>query len=132
MQTLQLALFGLIAVVLVFFLGSAVLGGVFLATDDGAQELISGDAEDISVRVEGTRGLRFVGAIGSVGSNRSVEGAVPASYTLEGEGSHGVFTVFFQKMVAPGTLRITLMCREGMQTSETTANYGAVTVTCTP
>jgi hypothetical protein len=134
-QALQFGFFGclgIIGAVALGVVGLIVLSGIMLSNDEGAQELISGDAGDISVRIEGTRGLAFTGAIGSFAGNRSIEGTVPESYTLDGEGSRGIFTVILQKMSPNGTLRVTLMCREGAQSSETKATYGAVSVACTP
>ena len=135
MQAFQLGFLGCLGVltaVVLGIVGLIVLGGILISSDESAQELISGDASDISVRIEGTRGIPFTGAVGSVGQNRNVDGTVPASFSLEGEGSHGIFTALIQKLTDRGTLRVTLMCRDGARTSETTASYGLVSVTCTP
>jgi hypothetical protein len=87
----------------------------------------------VTVRVGGTAGVQFSGSIGNVGSQRTVDGTAPQSFTIPGKKSGGIFTAVLQKKVAAGTLTVTVDCpKGGDQTQETSADFGVVTVTCSP
>ena len=121
---------GAFALVGFLVVGSCVLIFASLSTDDDLRPLLTGDAPDLVVRITGSEGLAFSGALGALGSSRSVEGIVPAQYSIPGTDSSGIFSVSFQKQQEEGTLIVTLACRGGDKSSETTAAYGVVAVTC--
>ena len=94
---------------------------------------ISSDTKDVTVRVDGNPGVQFSGSIGSAGSQRTIDGTTPQSFTISGQKSSGIFTAVIQKKAADGTLRVTVGCpKGGDQTQETAAQFGVVTVSCSP
>jgi hypothetical protein len=101
-------------------------------SDETTRALVTGDAGDVTVEVAGDPGVEFSGAIGALGSTRSVEGVTPAEFTIEGEGSSGIFTVTMQKGGEAGNLVVTLHgCPSGETPSQSTdAAFGVVTVSC--
>lgn len=128
----MLGCLGIFAAVGIFVVLMIVLLAAAFSSDEGIQELATGNADDVSVRVSGSAGLKFSGSIGSASGQRTVDGTVPATFTIPGENSSGIFTAVIQKMDADGTLEVTLECREGRQQNSTTAEYGVVTVSCGP
>lgn len=94
--------------------------------------------------VSGTTGLDFSGSYGSEGSSTSVDGAIPASYSVEGEIASGVF----QKREEHGTLTVRLLNQQEqlyraepcgdldfrdldwieVESATTSADFGVVTV----
>ena len=85
---------------------------------------------DFTVQVTGTSGLKFIGdymtATTSGGStSKSVEGTVPATYTVSGS----IVSVVFQKQSEGGLLKVAIL-KGGkvVSQSETTATYGVVSV----
>lgn len=124
--------FGIFAAIGIFFIVIIVAVMAAIGSDDGVQELATGNAKDVQVKVGGTDGLKFSGSVGSVSGQRTVDGTVPETFTIAGEGSSGIFSVAIQKQSESGTLTVTLTCREGDQKGQTSAAYGVVTVTCSP
>jgi hypothetical protein len=121
------------AVIGVLVVGLVILVSVAVSNDSGTKELVTGNASDVTVSVSGTTGLTFSGSVGSASGQRSVEGSVPASFTISGTGSSGIFTSVMQKKQESGTLTVTMNCRNGGNKSgDTTAAYGVVTVSCSP
>jgi hypothetical protein len=116
---------GILAAIGLFFV--LVIGLIVAAVAN-----IETDSDDVTVRVDGTPGLEFSGNIGTVGSQRSVDGRVPQSFTIAGKDSLRVFTAVIQKQVAEGLLRVTVDCEDGPRTQETSAEFGVVTVSCSP
>jgi len=94
---------------------------------------ISSDTKDVTVRIDGTPGVLFSGSIGNAGSQRTVDGTTPQSFTITGKKSSGIFTAVIQKKGADGMLRVTVTCpKGGDQTQETSAQFGIATVSCSP
>ena len=78
-----------------------------------------------TVEISGTQGLEFQGNIGGAGQSRSIEGTVPATYTIEGWPAVAVI----QKKQEAGKLVVTIKKSDNViKTQETTASYGVVTV----
>ena len=90
---------------------------------------LGGDS-DFTIRISGTSGLSYSGnymAVKSDGSSasRSVEGIIPAQYTVRGN----IVSAVFQKQTENGLLKVEIL-RDGnlIKSSETTASYGVVSV----
>lgn len=122
---------GVIAGMVILGIVLIVIVGIAVGNDPETRAIVTGDAEDVTVRVEGDA-EPFSGSIGSLAGQRSVDGNTPATFTIEGEDSSGVLTVVMQKQAEAGTLRVRLIgCPDGKEkTGETTAAYGVVTVSC--
>lgn len=123
---------GIFAAIGLFFVVIIVAISAAIGSDEGVQELATGNAKDVQVKIGGTDGLKFSGSIGTVSGQRTVDGTIPETFAIDGEGSSGIFSVAIQKQSESGTLTVTLTCREGDQKGETSAAYGVVTVTCSP
>lgn len=82
----------------------------------------------VEIRVTGTSGLRFSGSYGDLSGIRSVEGTVPATYTIVNP-SGDIVSAVFQKRAEMGTLTVQLV-KDGavVESQTTTAAYGVVTV----
>lgn len=119
-----LAIIGLLVV------GSCVAIIATLSTDDDTKELLSGNAADVTVKVTADEPVAFSGSIGAGASQRSVEGTTPMDFTIDGTDSSGFFVAVMQKQQEVGTLTVTLTCRGGDKTGETSAAFGVVTVSC--
>ena len=85
---------------------------------------------EYTIRIAGTDGLKFSGSymqVGSSGSSesQSIEGTVPAEYTIKG----AIASVVFQKKERNGTLRVEIV-RDGkvVKSAETSAEYGVVSI----
>lgn len=130
-----LGCFGVLLAIIVGVIVLVVVGGsctMAALDDDDVKSVITGDARDVIVKVDGTAGLAFSGSIGAAGGSRTVDGAVPQSFTIPGADSSGIFTAVLQKQADAGTLIVTLNCNGGDKSGETSAAYGVVTVTCSP
>ena len=82
----------------------------------------------VEIRVEGIPGLSFSGSYGDLGSQKSVDGTIPETYTIENpEGD--IVSVVFQKQERGGTLTVKLM-KDGkvVKSESTTAEFGVVSV----
>jgi len=102
------------------------IGGLFFAGCGGS---LSTDSE-FQIKVSGTTGLEFSGSYmtvtsGGQSTSKSVEGTVPAQYTVTGN----MVSVAFQKQVESGTLKVEIL-KDGkvINSSDTTAAYGVVSV----
>lgn len=87
--------------------------------------------QTFNIQVTGTSGLKFTGSLclttpdGKV-TTKSIEGAIPANYTLKGS----VVSVVFQKQTEKGTLQAAILKNGNIvNSSETTAAYGVVSIT---
>jgi hypothetical protein len=82
------------------------------------------------IKVSGTAGLEFSGSYMVVttegkSTSKSVDGRVPASYTVEGH----IVSVVFQKKGDIGFLKVEILKNgEAVGSESTTADYGLVTV----
>ncbi len=77
------------------------------------------------IEISGTAGLEFTGNIGGGGNSRSIEGTIPATYTVEGWPAIAVI----QKKQESGKLIVTMKKdNKILNAQETTAAYGVVTV----
>ena len=119
------------------FVGALVVGGCVLffaavSTTDTVDlaPILTGDADDITVTVSGDEAVAFAGSLGSGASQRTVEGTIPSTFTLTGEDSSGIFVAVLQKQQEAGAMTVTLSCRRGDKSGETTAAFGVVTVSC--
>ena len=99
--------------------------------DPETRSMLTGDASNVDVWVNGSAG-RFQGSIGSGPNQRSVEGGTPATFTLSGAGSNGIFVAVMSKVEAAGTLSVELKgCPDGRShVGSTSAAYGLVSVSC--
>ena len=111
----------LIAVILV-----VCIVGLFFTGCGGS---LSTDSE-FQIKVSGTTGLEFSGTYmvvtsGGQSTSKSVDGVVPAAYSVKGN----IVSVVFQKQTESGTLKVEIL-RGGkvVNSSDTTAAYGAVAV----
>jgi hypothetical protein len=97
-----------------------------------SKALLTGDAEDVTVRVTGTDGIAFSGSLGSGGNQRSVEGTIPATFTIEGKDSSGIIIAVVSNKGDSGVVNVELEnCPDGeVHESNTSAAYGIVTVSC--
>lgn len=85
----------------------------------------------VEIRVEGTSGIPFSGNYGDLGSQKSVDGTVPKTYTInDPEGD--IISVVFQKQCKSGELIVKIV-KDGkvVKTESTTAEYGVVSVSHT-
>jgi len=105
----------MVCIVGVFFIGC----GGYLPTD-----------AEFQIKVSGTNGLEFSGSYmvltsGGQSTSKSVEGVVPAAYSVKGD----IVSVAFQKQTESGTLKVEIL-RGGkvVNSSDTTAAYGVVAV----
>lgn len=124
--------FGFLAAGFVVLIVLVVIAAIALDNaDDKTRAGITGNAGDVVVSVTGNAGP-FSGNVGALATQRSVEGVTPQDFTVEGQGSSGVFTAVMQKKAEGGTLTVTLKgCPDGKEkTQSTSAAYGVVTVTC--
>jgi hypothetical protein len=87
------------------------------------------DNSGFTIEVSGTKGLEFQGSYMKVNSwgesiSKSVEGVVPAQYSVNGN----IISCSFQKKHESGTLKVRIS-KEGtiVASSETSAAYGVVT-----
>ena len=85
---------------------------------------------DFTIKVSGTSGLKFSGnymvvTSGGGSTSKSVDGTVPAQYTIRGN----IVSCVFQKQSEYGTLRVEIV-KGGkiVSQSETLAAYGVVSV----
>lgn len=101
---------------------------MFLANDRSTTPAAT--ADDVRVSIEGTPGLAFFGHLGNLAGQRSVEGVVPQTFTIEGKDSGGIFVATFQKRAAEGELIATLHCPREPKKQSTTATFGAITLSC--
>ena len=84
-----------------------------------------------TVEIDAAPGRRFSGAIGSAGSQRSVEGRTPTRLSIAGAGSLGIYTAVIQKAVeGRWQLTVHLRCGGHVVSQNTTAEFGVVTVSC--
>lgn len=83
----------------------------------------------VEIRITGSPGLSFSGSYGDLGGLRSVDGTVPATYTIV-DPTYDMVSAVFQKQVEEGTLTVQLV-KDGVVVASqtTTAAYGLVTVT---
>ena len=81
----------------------------------------------VEIRVMGTSGLSFSGSYGDLSGQTSVDGTVPATYTIV-DPSGDIVSAVFSKMEA-GTLTVQLV-KDGVvvESKTTTAVYGFVSV----
>jgi len=86
--------------------------------------------QTFTIQVTGTEGLKFSGSLclstsdGKV-TTKSIEGTIPANYTLTGS----VVSVVFLKQAEKGTLRAAILKNGNIvNSSETTAAYGVVSI----
>lgn len=85
---------------------------------------------DFIVKVTGTEGLKFNGSYmitttEGKSESKSVEGTVPAEYTMKGN----IVSVSFQKQAEAGDLKVEILQGDKVVAqSETSAAYGVVTV----
>ena len=99
----------------------ALLGTLFV----GCEEI---GESDFTIKVSGTSGLEFSGsymvvASGGQSTSKSVDGIVPAQYTVRGE----IVSCSFQKQTEFGILRIEILKgSKVVSQSETSAAYGVV------
>lgn len=78
-----------------------------------------------TIEVSGTSGTEFTGSIGGGSSSRTVEGTVPASYTVSGWPAVAVI----QKTDEYGFISVTIKKDgETLDSESTSASYGVVTV----
>lgn len=77
-----------------------------------------------TIEISGTFGTEFTGSISGGGSSRTIEGNVPANYTVQGWPAVAVI----QKTEEYGYLSVTIK-KEGktLDTQSTSASYGVVT-----
>ncbi|MFZ2071509.1 MAG: CFI-box-CTERM domain-containing protein [Halobacteriota archaeon] len=90
--------------------------------------LVQASPYTVEIRVEGTSGLSFSGSYGDLGSQKSVDGTVPKTYTIENpEGD--IVSAVFQKQERGGELTVKLV-KDGkvVKSESTTAEYGVVSV----
>jgi len=82
----------------------------------------------VEIRITGTPGLSFLGSYGDLSGLRSVDGTVPATYTIVNP-SGDIVSAVFQKMEEMGTLTVQLV-KDGVvvESQTTTAAYGVVSV----
>jgi hypothetical protein len=116
---------GILAAVGVFFVIVVVVIVAALAN-------LGKDTGDVIVRIDGSAGVGFSGSIGNLQGQRTVDGAIPASFTISGKNSGGIFTAVIRKTVSDGSLRVTLGCKGGDRTQESSAAFGVVSVSCSP
>ncbi len=78
-----------------------------------------------TIELSGTSGTEFTGSIGGGGSSRTVEGTVPATYTVSGWPAVAVI----QKTEEYGFISVTIKENgETLDSESTSASYGVVTV----
>ncbi len=78
----------------------------------------------VEFRITGTPGTKFQGSYGDLSGQQSVEGTIPATYTLRAK---GVTSGTFQKQSESGTLTVeTVIDGETVDTKSTDAQYGVV------
>lgn len=82
----------------------------------------------VEIQVEGTPGLSFSGSYGDAGSQKTVDGTVPETYTIE-ELEGGIVSAVFQKRGREGELMVKIV-KDGrvVQSESTTAEYGVVAI----
>lgn len=80
----------------------------------------------VEVRITGTSGISFLGSYGDLSGQTSVDGTVPATYTIVNP-SGDIVSAVFQKMEETGTLTVQLV-KDGVVVASqtTTAAYGVV------
>lgn len=88
----------------------------------------SGGNSDFTIKVTGTNGLSFSGSYMGVTSggttSKSVDGTVPATYTVSGS----IVSCSFQKKSESGSLAVQILKdNKVVKESDTTAAYGVVT-----
>jgi hypothetical protein len=121
----------------IHWIGIIVFGGIawlalFGQRDDGTTgvgRIASGGNSSYVVRVEGSPGLSFsgsyMGITGGGSQQQSVDGTVPASYTVSGS----IVSATFQKQSENGALTVSIeMNGHIVQKSSTSASYGVVSV----
>jgi hypothetical protein len=88
------------------------------------------DLPDVQLEIEGTPGTEFTGLMGSLVYMEGIEGSVPATYTIPGEGSKGVISAVVGKrrQEDEGILILTLLCPKGPVTSKTSPSQRKATV----
>lgn len=116
----------------IIFFGGIALLLLFGKRDDGTTgigRIATGGVSTYVVRVEGSPGLSFSGSYMGVTSGgsqqQSVDGAVPANYTVSGN----IVSATFQKKSEGGTLVVSIENNGStVQKSSTTAAYGVVSL----
>lgn len=90
---------------------------------------LSSDTE-FQIKVSGTTGLKFSGSYmvitsGGQSTSKSVDGTIPAQYSVTGN----IVSAVFQKQTESGTLKVEII-KGGkvLNSSDTTAAYGVVSV----
>jgi len=85
---------------------------------------------EFEIKVSGTTGLEFSGSYmavtsGGQSTSKSVDGVVPATYSVKGN----IVSAVFQKKAESGTLKVEIL-KGGkvVNSSDTTAAYGVVSV----
>jgi len=85
---------------------------------------------EFQIKVSGTTGLAFSGnymvaTSGGQSTSKSVDGVVPAAYSVKGD----IVSAVFQKQTESGTLKVEIL-KGGkvVNSSDTTAAYGVVSV----
>jgi hypothetical protein len=85
---------------------------------------------DYKIKVSGTSGLEFSGSYmvvkaGGESTSKSVDGTVPAEYSVTGD----IVSVSFQKQTDTGTLKVEIS-KDGkvLKSEDTTAAYGVVAI----
>lgn len=118
--------------VLALIIVVVVISAVAVSRNGTTKALLTGNASDVTVQVTGSTGLKFSGAIGGGSSERSVDGTIPASFPISGNGSSGIFVANAQKQDQDGVLTISIIgCPDGgTHTQTTSAAYGVATVSC--
>lgn len=126
-KTEQNAAAGILAFVLVIgvWLVFQLNGAGMLAGGGGSVTVPGGLAKrQVEVRLSGTPGMKFHGSYGDVSGQQSVDGTLPASYSLTAE---GVVSTTFQKQEAGGTLTVELVVDgRTVDSKSTSAEYGVV------
>jgi hypothetical protein len=116
----------------IIFFGAIAGLVLFGQRDDGTTgigRIASGGVTTYVVRVEGSPGLSFSGSYMGVTSGgsqqQSVDGVVPASYTVSGS----IVSATFQKKAERGTLNVSIETNgRAVQNSSTSAAYGVVSL----
>lgn len=85
----------------------------------------------VEIQVRGTSGLEFSGSYGDTGGQKSVDGTVPETYTIE-DPEGNIVSCTFQKQQTSGTLTVKLVKDgEEKKSKSTTAEYGVVSLSAT-
>lgn len=109
---------------------AALIAVALLAACDPS--LMASKATTHEVAVTGTPGLTFSGSIGTLGDTRTVEGTVPATFSVTPDKTIKVVSAVIQKKEEAGTLTVEIRSvGQTVKTGTTTAEFGLVNISHT-